>query len=60
MTSGKTGCYRKTVPLSEEVVAACSIDPLNPAHTVVFGQLIQEFPGQKHINNHTHRLLINY
>lgn len=42
MTNGQTGCYRKTVPLSLDVIIACSIDPLNPAHQIILDQLISE------------------
>jgi hypothetical protein len=39
MTNGNAGCYRRVVPLSEEVVAACSIDPL---YQVIPGETVQE------------------
>jgi hypothetical protein len=41
MTNGQIGCYRKTVQISEEIVAACSFDPLNPSHQQVFEILKQ-------------------
>lgn len=39
MSRGQIGCYRRTAPLTEEVVAACSFDPLNPIHQSILNQL---------------------
>ncbi len=42
MSNGQIGCYRRTATLSEEVVAACSFDALNPAHQAIFNELINQ------------------
>ena len=42
MTGGETGCYRKAVPLSIDVIISCSIDPLNPEHQSIFKNLISD------------------
>lgn len=39
-STGQLGCNQGIVPLSEEVVATCSYDPLNPAHQGIFRQLL--------------------
>lgn len=47
MSNGKIGCYRRTVPLTVEVVQACAFDPLNPDHQKVFREIQQEKAQQQ-------------
>lgn len=40
MSNGQIGCPPQIVPLSEEVVTACSFDPLNETHRILLEQLL--------------------
>lgn len=40
MTNGQIGCPPQILPLTEEVVTACSFNPLNPVHEQFLQSLI--------------------
>lgn len=42
MTNGQVGCLEGNVQLSREVIANCSIDPLNPVHANLLSTLSRE------------------
>lgn len=50
MTNGQIGCPPQILPLSEEVVLACSFNPLNPDHRQLLSLLLNiELPSKEQL-----------
>lgn len=47
MSNGQIGCAARSVPISEQVVAACSFNPLDPAHNELVATLVAQDTRQE-------------
>lgn len=42
MSNGQIGCPLQIAPISEQLVASCAFDPLNPIHQLLLSSLLSE------------------